>query len=222
MQSSEIALLENRENMYRLLARLYRSEVDAGLLATLQTLTFPEKVENDLLSSGYRRFAEYLAEPGADPLTDLAVDYARVFLAAGVAKGVMAIPCESVYTSREHLLMQDAWEAVRKIYAEHGIGKTVDDGLYEDHIALELDFMAHLTALAETAAKANDIRQLAELLAQARQFLKNHLLNWIAPFAADVRKTATSSFYLALVDMTEGFLNIEDELLKTYTADYHA
>lgn len=205
-------MLTRREAMYRFLGRLYRREVDEALWRQLVQFGFPEETDEPLLTDGYRALAAYVKAPGADPLTDLACDYARIFLGAGVAKGVLPIPCESVYTSRGHLIQQDAWEAVRKIYAQHGVGSAESD-LYEDHLALELEFMAHLCLLAQSAAAANHVTELTAQLASQKAFLENHLLNWVEDLARDVHACATTPFYAAVADVTVGFLRIEKALL---------
>ncbi len=212
MSDSYDEMLTNRENMYRFLGRLYQKEVDETLWKQLKSFAFPDTTEEAALTEGYRELSAYLKTPGEDPLTDLACDYARIFLGAGVAKGILPIPCESVYTSRGHLVQQDAWEAVRKIYAQHGLGNTETD-LYEDHLALELEFMAHLCVLAKSAARADNMTELTAVLADQKSFLEEHLLNWTERLAHDVKAVATTPFYRAVADITVGFLKLEKALM---------
>jgi len=143
--SSEFtALISNRENLYRFLARLYRIEVDAPLLQLLAEMGFPEECDDPELAEGYRMLTAWLHNPGNDPLTDLAVDYARVFLGAGVFEGVVASPYESVYTSKERLIMQEARDQVLAVYNSKELQCAEPLEIPEDHIALELEFLAHL------------------------------------------------------------------------------
>ena len=100
--------MEPRAQLYSLLARLYRVEVDAPLLDALKVLSFPTAA-NETLAEGYSMLSAYLKNCGEDVLDDLAVDYATVFLAAGSADGQAAIPCESIYTSRRHGKMSAAF-----------------------------------------------------------------------------------------------------------------
>ena len=193
---SQMAL---RAQLYTLLTRLYRSEVDAALLEKLKGLSFPA-AGNELLAQGYAMLTAYLSDCGENALTDLAVDYATVFLAAGSATGRAAIPCESLYTSPRKIFMQEAWEDVCRIYAQAGLGKgsTYDD-MMEDHLALELEFMAYLVK------NGNPESQLS--------FLDTHLLNWVGEFMADIDKYAALDFYKATGRITLGFLQMERELL---------
>ena len=206
-------MLTQRENMYRFLSRLYLKEVDDALWRRLAEFVFPSETDEKLLTEGYRTLSDYLKPPGGDPLTDLACDYARIFLGAGVAKGVLPIPCESVYTSRGHLVQQDAWEAVRKIYAQHGLGSAESD-LYEDHLALELEFMAHLCVLARSAAASSLMSEISAQLAAQKDFLEHHLLNWVEDLARDVHSCAATPFYHAVANITVGFLRLEKTLLS--------
>lgn len=187
-----------RGQMYALLSRLYRAEVDEALLGGLKAMSFPA-AEGEL-GEGYALLKHYLAGCGENAIEELAVDYATVFLAAGSADGSAAIPCESVYASPKRLYMQQAWEDVRKIYAAHGLGR--DDGqtdLHEDHLALELEFMAWLI-------ENGSIQEQAD-------FLNSHLLNWVPAFAADIEKYARADFYKAVGRVTAAFLALEGEYL---------
>ena len=187
-----------RADLYRLLSRLYRVEVDRKLLDALKALSFP--TADGVLGEGYEMLKAYLDGCGGNALEELAVDYATVFLAAGSADGAAAIPCESVYTSPKKIFMQDAWEDVCRIYGEHGLGKNdAFQDLMEDHVAVELEFMA-------TLAESRDPK--AEL-----SFLEGHLLNWMEGFTADIDKYARCDFYKAVGRITLGFLRGERELL---------
>ena len=192
------AEFQGRADLYRLLSRLYRAEVDEALLDSLKALALPE--ENEDLKQGTADLRDYLSSCGPNAVEDLAVDYAATFLAAGSAEGAAALPCESVYTSPKRIFMQEAWEQVSRLYAEKGLGK--DEGLsdlMEDHAALELAFMAWLIE--------NGTVQ------EQKAFLEDHLLNWLPAFAADVEQYGRTPFYKAVAKITLGFLRLEHGLL---------
>ena len=191
--------MEPRAHLYSLLSRLYRVEVDAPLLEKLKGLSFPAAA-NETLSEGYAMLTAYLANCGEGTLDDLAVDYATVFLAAGSADGQAAIPCESIYTSPKKIFMQEAWEDVCRIYAEKGLTKSSrHSDLMEDHLALELEFMATLVKRRDPKAE--------------QAFIEQHLLNWLPDFVADIDKYADHDFYKAVGRITLGFLQMERDLL---------
>ncbi len=194
--------MQQRVRLYRLLSRLYRVEVDAPLLESLKRMRFPQ-VGDEMLCQGYAMLQGYLAQCTDGTLDDLAVDYARVFLAAGSAEGQAALPCESVYTSAKKIFMQQAWEDVCRIYAQAGLGKGAGYAdLMEDHLALELEYMAQLVQHQDPAAQA--------------EFLETHLLNWLDDFVCDVQRYAETDFYKAVARITLGFLRMERDLLAVW------
>lgn len=220
--SEYAALLSNRENLYRFFARLYRKEVDADLFEHLSTMGFPSECEDPELAEGYQMLAEYLRQPGADPLTDLAVDYARVFLGAGIYESEAAYPYESVYTSKEHLIMQEARDQVLEIYRTKGLDRVESLEVPEDHIALELEFMAHLCKKAIDAIEAKNWAQVASSLKEQEDFLTQHLGNWTPEFCKDILKYSATDFYKAVSKLTNGFLHMDRSIIANLLGDMPA
>jgi len=220
-ETSEFAaLISNRETLYRFLARLYRIEVDAPLLNDLSEMGFPTECDAPELAEGYRMLTAWLRDPGSDPLTDLAVDYARVFLGAGVFEGVVASPYESVYTSKERLIMQEARDQVLAVYNAGGLCLDESAEIPEDHIALELEFLAHLCR--ETLNVGDNRARVSALLREQKEFIERHILNWIPAFCADIEKCASTDFYRALGKITRGFMNMELEILEDFLVFYES
>ena len=187
-----------RADIYRFLSRCYKVEIDGKTLAAMKNMSFP-KAEGKL-GEGYTMLRGYLNSCGENAIEELAVDYARVFLAAGSADGAAAIPCESVYASPAKIYMQESWEEVCAEYARFGMAKAEGhDDLMEDHLALELEFMACLVEKDEYAAQ--------------KSFAEKHLSNWVGSFAADIDKYARCDFYKAIGRITEGFVELESQLL---------
>jgi anaerobic sulfite reductase subunit A len=216
------ALLSNRENLYRFFARLYRSEVDAPLFEHLSTMGFPAECEESELAEGYKMFAAYLRKPGEDPLTDLAVDYAKVFLGAGIYESEAAYPYESVYTNKERLIMQEARDQVLEIYRAHGLDRIESLEVPEDHLALELEFMAHLCRKAIDAIEAENWAQVAASLQDQKYFLAQHLGNWTPEFCSDILKYAETDFYKAVSKITTGFLHMDQAIIANLLGDIPA
>ena len=198
-------MMTARANFYRFLSRLYLLEVDEGLWNALQNMTFPtDNAEGDM-KAGYEMMGDYLAVNANADLTavldDLAVDYARIFLSAGVAQGKAAFPYESVYTSRKHLVMQDSRMDVVELYAKKGVTPAKDNyHVPEDHLGYLCEYMAIL------------IDEGAE--DEQKAFLKNHLSNWVSAFTVDMGKYASTDFYRGLAKLTRGFLLMEQEIVK--------
>lgn len=205
-------LNKSRENMYRFLSNLYLFEVDEEILGALQNMKFPTECPDEDMQEGCQTIAAYLKEnqDNKDILDDLAVDYARIFLSAGVAQGKAAFPYESIYTSKQHLMKQESSSSVAALYLEKGLEPRAD--MYrvpEDHLGLLLEYMAELCERAndtEVCVEENDTEQ--------KEFLMNHLMNWVPAFSQDMMKYASTGFYQGLAKMTKGFLSQERSLMK--------
>lgn len=195
----------SRANMYRFLSRLYLLEVDEALWNGMAKMTFPTDAAEGDLKEGYEMLSAYLKDNASAEITavldDLAVDYARIFLSAGMAQGKAAFPYESVYTSRKHLVMQDSRMDVVALYAKRGLTPAKDQyHVPEDHLGYLCEYMAVLVD--EGAVE------------EQKSFLKTHLTNWVSAFTVDMAKYASTDFYRALAKVTRGFLALEQEVLK--------
>ena len=191
-------LTAQRSAVYRLLARLYRVEVDEEFLTELKAMRFPAA-------------ATYLSGADAHAITDLAVDYVRAFIGHGVDAYSAAYPFESVYTSPKRLMMQEARDEVLAVYRSEGLDKLPSWKESEDHIALELEFMAVLGDRIVTAAEAGDEAEMERLLSTQRNFLEDHLASWAPLMTADLRRFAQCGLYQGLASLTDGFLQVEEE-----------
>jgi TorA maturation chaperone TorD len=116
-------------------------------------------------------------------------DYTRLFI------GPYHLPCppyESVYTTPEKLLLQDATQEVQSLYLRAGIEVTTEHFM-PDHVGVELGFLA---ALVERAASNPDLAIRYAGLAET--FLEAHVRAWVPRFASDLEAAAETPFYQAL------------------------
>ena len=51
------------------------------------------------------------------------------------------------------------------------------------------------------------------------EFLENHLLSWVESFRNAVEQFAETDFYLGLLEMTQGWLELDAEYLRTQCAN---
>ena len=198
--------------MYGFLARVYRTEVDEGFLASLKEVDFAELASQGEPGEGAALLQDYLHRPALAMRKDLAVDFAKVFLAAGISQGGAAFPYESVYTSPDRLVMQEARDQVLSLYRAKGIAL---NGVVEpeDHLAFELEFMLLLIDEGREAAEAADFAALERSVQEQREFLQSHLLNWVPRFCEDVWAYANTDFYKAIAQITKEFLGYDAALL---------
>ena len=195
-------VMEQRAAIYEFLSIAYGEEVPLAFLRSLRE-------QGPALDGELGDFVASLA--GADDAaleavrTDLAAEYARVFL--GMSRRPVA-PYESVYTSPTGLMMQEARDEVVALYRREGF--SVDESMHlpEDHIAFELGFMAGLIRNAMAALDAGD--GAAERLAAVQEsFGAEHLAYWVPALAQDVEKRAATGFYRGLAALTRDFIEAE-------------
>ena len=202
-----ITLNEQRAATYGLLSRLYRVEVDQPLLDELRGMRFPTKTGNKNVDEGYRLLATYLSNTWDNSITDLAIDYVRVFIGHGV-----------VYTSEKRLLMQEARDEVLAIYRSAGLDKqdTWKEG--EDHVALELEFEQIMATRTVKALRDGDEAEAIALLTTQKNFLEDHLAAWAPMMTSDMKRFAQTDLYRGLAYLTDGFLQTDEAFLADVLA----
>jgi anaerobic sulfite reductase subunit A len=214
-----VEILSVRENMYRFLSCVFMKELDEAAIEKLKknsSASINEKgAEYVSLQNGYNIMDSFFKEEHLDIKLDLAVDYAHIFFGAGSIRNEnTAYPYESVYTSKGRMIMQDARDQVVAVYRENGLD--VPDGIDipEDHLGYEFDFMANLCKRCAEFVKSEDWDSLNSTLTVQADFIKNHLLNWLPDFCRDVRKFAETGFYKGIAYVTEGFVQIDLDMLS--------
>lgn len=165
--------------------------------------------EVELLGSGARLIGDYLAQHPASEdeatRTELAVDFARLFVVRSRSEKHAAYPFESVYTSEGHHTMDRARDEVRALYRAAGLARDERWNVGEDHIALELEFMAELSRRAEATCIPGDAA-LDDVLRQQASFLDAHLLSWVGLLAQAMEAVARAPFYRGLARFLVGWL----------------
>lgn len=212
-------ITQQRISTYHMLSRLYRTEVDQEFLDELSGLRFPAKTGNENADAGYRLIATYLSNLWDNSLTDLAVDFVRVFIGHGIDAYSAAYPYESVYTSKKRLLMQEARDEVLAIYRSAGLDKLDSWKENEDHVAMELEFMQILCTRTFDALENNDEDTAFSLLVVQQNFLENHLVSWVPMMTADMKRFTQTDLYKGLAFLTDGFLETDQEFLKDLLAE---
>ncbi|HVN16344.1 MAG TPA: molecular chaperone TorD family protein [Anaerolineales bacterium] len=129
----------------------------------------------------------------------------QLYLFIGIDK-VLAPVWESVYFSEQRLVFQVQTLQVREWYSRFKLQAERINREPDDHIGLELIFIAYLAARALQAMEENDESGFNELLQAQRDFLSDHLLRWGPAWAKLVKKHAETDFYLGLGHLTHGAL----------------
>lgn len=203
------ALCDSRACVYRLLSRCYEREVDAAFAAEVAD-GFSFSTDDEALAQGFEAMRSHLVGCDEASLEELAVVFDRVFFGMGPRAAQKAFPYESVYTSDKGLMMQDAYSDAVRVYRSAGFAKNADFSEPEDHIAVELAFVAAQLGRASEALRAGDAEGAEEALRSAFAFARGHLLNWVDRFAADVEKAAGEGFYRDLAAFTVAYLRADE------------
>lgn len=212
-----------KEVFYNFLSRSYKKEVDEDFLAMLVSLmpyieSIASQSDIDSMDKGVilirgvaNRLTGLDAKGKEDILLDLARDFCSLFLI-----GVKSVPnSESVYLSSEHIVKQEPRDMALKIYRETGFDVSKEFNEPEDHIALELEFMARLSQLVCESIDREDDDSLSKFLNCQKQFMEEHLNKWIPQFVSFLLKsTDDRDFYKAIAYLTKGFIEMDYRFIK--------
>ena len=125
-------------------------------------------------------------------LGTLTWDFNRLFVGPGE---MLAAPWESVYRSKTKLTFQESTLQVRELYERFGVQAPAMHREPDDHLGLELAFVATLSDLAARAAAAADAPQLTKCFETQKDFLQDHLLAWAPGCLELVEKHAETGYY---------------------------
>lgn len=210
--------LAGQNASYAFLSRLFKREVDNDLLAAIAAMRFPAETGNAHLDAGYRGIVRFMNHSGERTRTELAVDFLHSFIGTSQDIKAVAFPYESVYTSREHLLMQDARDGALACYRAAKVVLNDDINEPEDHLGFELEFCQILGERALAALREGDDGACERWLTEKRLFIDEHLLNWVPAFVADVERVGRTPFYKAVARVLLGVLEVDRELLDEVLA----
>ena len=144
-------------------------------------------------------------------LQELQVDYTNLF--TGMRK-IPVAPWESVYFSEERLVFQEQTMDVRAWYRRFGLEVINLKKEPDDHIGLELIFVAHLARLGLAALEAGAAAEFEQLLAAQRDFLAKHLFLWAPLWCEQISEYARTDFYRGLALVIRGALIELSQLLE--------
>jgi len=211
-----------REVFYNFLSRSFEREIDKPFLEMVTNLTpFLEDItkqsDNDSLITGGKIVGEFStsvcdldSSAEEELILELKRNFAYLFL---IGKG--AIPtCSSYYLSPDRLLKQEPYFYVLGTYREIGFVKPEHFKEDEDHIALELLFMAVLSNLINRTIESGENIKASKYLKLQLEFLEGHMLSWI-PDACDrlVEIAEHREIYKGIAMLTSGFLAADVEYL---------
>lgn len=225
-QNDGIAIvLANRHYLYELFQHIFGNEPNLELIEIATSEHTQKALELLLLDENDHKFNVYLSSlpelkqaisTDADGTLDkLKSEY--TYLMLGPNK-LPAPPWESVYLTKERTLFQESTLKVRREYLKYQFLPANYPHEADDHLALELCFMVHLSKLAQDNFEEENIEEVKTLLSDQKAFLEEHLLLWIGDFAEQIQLSKTHYLYPQMATLTEQVLKIDaavlDELIS--------
>jgi TorA maturation chaperone TorD len=177
------------------LARLHDRELDAPALAALRGIGFPDNLallpptpeDQQAWQAMAAALAYYIPdEPAAADLDALAAEYAATYLTGAYNVS----PCESFWLDEDRLHCQQPMLDLRAVYAAAGLAAADWRKRPDDHLVLQLQYIAH--ALRRTPFAAADLARMMDA----------HLLRWLPDFAGGIARRAALPCYAALARLT--------------------
>ena len=193
--------LDEFAGAYTFTSRLLLEPPDLALLERVRHPGLPgEWPMRDAVSQEGMRLLVAGAGDGPVPL---ARDHQALFVGPGPA---LAPPYESVYRSREHLLFEEQTLQVREAYRAFGLVAPALNREPDDHIGLELHFLAEVSLRSLDALDAGDDDRFDATLAAHQAFLADHLLVWAWECLDRVRDNARTGYFRGVALLTSGLL----------------
>lgn len=136
-------------------------------------------------------------------ILDLKSEYTRLF---DHTERIPLAPWESVYLSKDHLLFQEQVLEVRNWYRTFDLEILNLHKEPDDHIGLELAFVAHLANLAVQAIEHKNQDELNRILDAKRRFLTEHVFKWMPTWCDLMLEYGKSDFYKGVALVLRGAL----------------
>ncbi|MEK4003976.1 TorD/DmsD family molecular chaperone [Paenibacillus sp. FSL H3-0333] len=203
--------LESRGLIYQLLVDFYGRKPSLSLVA--QWSRNREMSVAAEMTEGGRELKRYLCSQEPSMLPAICekekLEYKRLMNERAVSSFVAR---EAAQLGRE----EEFCNVLSDVYASAGIVFKKCSGEADDHIAIELEFMAVLHE--RMLYNSFSIRSAMELLEIQERFLEEHLLKWTPQFCARMNAATESPLYLGLSHMLEEFLPQDLHMLRAWKA----
>ncbi|MCP4408576.1 MAG: hypothetical protein GY807_12585 [Gammaproteobacteria bacterium] len=193
-----LASLHEREFEADELRELAAHPMTDRLNILFQTERFAQSLK--LADDGLARLRETEIEVFTD---QLAADYSDIYL----THKCRAAPTESVWLDEDGLERQQPMFEVRRWYEDFGVSAPNWRTRPDDHIALQLQFVAHLLMLEEPGIEPPRL---------AGCFLDEHLLVWVDLFASRVAERCSTTFYAGVATLTAAYVDAARELIAGF------
>jgi len=188
-----------RAGLYRLLAGVFVEEPGAAFLASLRE----RSVLHSLAEAGLR-FDDDFTQPDPAALAEaLACEYTTMFVASGGFPPVESVRVTGRYQQGPHF---DVKETYRRAGFEVGKGRFQ---VFEDHLGVELLFVAELLDRCVGAIDCGDIAVYRATERDIKRFWTLHLGRWVRGYCRLVERAAEHSLYREMARFLAAFADEE-------------
>ncbi len=207
------AFNEKRAEIYWWLSSIYTSELsDKELLRydTHEIRSFLTGLgENKHLSTPIQRLIATLDKllKESDSQKQLADSFHKLFL---TCEQNSPLPYASRYL--DHTMHPTAANLIKQLMENNGVHVQTNTDEPYDHIATELDFLAHLIIRSNELEK---ITHMDEALHFQADYIRNHLLSWLPEFSFHCSSQDKLGFYSAISVLLVAFLQLDLDYLTS-------
>ncbi|MDR1359077.1 MAG: molecular chaperone TorD family protein [Coriobacteriales bacterium] len=207
--------LQHYQTFFSLVGRVLHRFPSRGLYVTLVENRLFQALPIDVDDAEFARGAALLAawdeqlggKLDEEAYKDLLADNTRLFVGL---QEMTCPPWESFYFNTDRQIFQSQTREVRDWYRRHGLNIEKLHQEPDDHIGLELEFVAMLLERALSAP--GDERDA--IIYDARMFIEEHPGRWVGIWAKQVSKEARTDFYKGLAAIIPAAINRIHRLQK--------
>lgn len=207
---AEIA--KQRSNLYNFLSLIYAKEPNRELIDKIMEDSFLDNLSKIGIEFG----DEVLKTPKEKLLTDLILEYTRLFL----GPGPHISPHESVYVggykggdTKTGLLWGNATVEVKDLVEEFGYFYREEYNGIPDHLTVELELMGRLTAKEHDGLFNENLLEGYNYLLQEKRVLTEHLSRWIEDFCQRIIENTNHVFYREMAQLTREYVLNDIDLI---------
>ncbi|OEH86887.1 hypothetical protein BHU72_01085 [Desulfuribacillus stibiiarsenatis] len=195
----QVEMNQAKLSLYHILSQYYLKGVQKLNKDIVQTLREINIEEYPDIQSGIQRIIEGLSQD-EDSYLQTNYEYSKLFV--GPEK-VVATPYESVYRSRDRLLMQKETIDVRNFYRKLGLEVIKKGSQPDDHLGLELDCMCYMLYQSLKQPEEQFYNNLY------RDFIKNHISQWVPKHCELVLEYSKTLVCTGMAQLLKGLIALE-------------
>jgi TorA maturation chaperone TorD len=205
-------LASGRKVLYLFLSNAFAEPPEPSSLCVLQEEAFVCAATRLFGRDAISPLVQYAKEAADSPATpeDLRREFMNLFKVPGPE---YVTPYESVFRDRREvdgqvvrgLLMGPSAVDVQHWYRLAAVDVADAYNDLPDHIALELNFLAHLCGKEEEFIAGNDETRLLRAWEMERDFLKAHVVSWIPALRDRIREKCQHPYFRAVADSAVEF-----------------